>query len=490
MGLFDLLGLTSYLGYDAVKDQGKRRAVTQRVYSQDTYLKGQHRDSMMATVLDAQRNFALCSWMVRKHLDYVASFGFQCKTDSDELNDSVERWMRSWGKDCDVRGRHPFRRMIRLAEATRTVSGDVFIQKIEKGRYRGKLQAIEPDLIRTPSYDIDPSRLLQFREPGWVNGVHVDSYGRADSLCLTRRLENGDYELQRMLPADSVFTLGYFERFDQVRGVSPLASALSLMQDYFESIDSSFLKVKLAAAFGLVTYRDSLDPFPGTTATVDSDGDGIMDSGFEVNLSNGPFSLELGQEDRAEVLESRSPATEVVNFLAMASELIVKCLDLPVSFLDESRPTFHGGHAGLKNYQRSCREKQADIIDFLNSITDWRLAMAVADGEIALPSGMQFDDVEWEWVPAGMPYWNEEKELASEIAAIAAGLDNLEDAAKRHGRDFYENCVANARAMAKAEELGVDIVLEKYTSRTSATSTDGDVPEQEITEPQAEQDEV
>ena len=152
-------------------------------------------------------------------------------------------------------------------------------------------------------------------------------------------------------------------------------------------------------------------------------------------------------------------------------------LDLPLGFLDESKSNFHGARSGLILYQKSCEDKQRDLAETLDQITEWRLGMALADGDFRLPQGMQWDDIKWEWVPAGVPWWDPQKEIAGHKNAIAANLDTFERVCRMNGTDFYDNCMANAKAFEFARELGVEPVLATTTTASvnkSEQSTDED----------------
>ena len=104
--------------------------------------------------------------------------------------------------------------------------------------------------------------------------------------------------------------------------------------------------------------------------------------------------------------------------------LALKALDLPDSFLAEDITNYFGSRGALNHYLRSCQNKIADLTEALDEITQWRLGMAFAAGELELPAGVKFEDLSWRWVHRGMPWWNPEQEANGNIAAIQAGLDN------------------------------------------------------------------
>ena len=267
-------------GYDAIASRGRRRAPATRVKSEDAVLKDRDRRKLAGTTADVQRNFSIAAWAIRQHLNYVSAFTFQSRTGDPELDELCEAFMGSWSSRfrCDVRRQHPFRRLIRLAESRRVVDGDFFFLKVGgTGPNRGKLQAIEADRIATPkAQGIDASE--------WTNGVKLSKSGYAQQYAINNRTDSGQLELSRIVSSRNMFTHGFYDRFDQVRGISPIAAALNSLQDVYEGFDYALAKIKVSQLFGLVFYRDATEAFDGTTATLDADDDGTNDSGYEVDF--------------------------------------------------------------------------------------------------------------------------------------------------------------------------------------------------------------
>lgn len=462
-------------GYDAIENRGKRRPPQTRVKSEDVVLTSQKRQKLIGTAQDVQRNFAIAAWAIRQHLNYVSSFTFQSRTSIPEVDAAIEDFMATWGNryNCDVCAKHPFRRMIRMAEARRVVDGDFFLLKLAGAATRGKLQAIEADRIDNPPEKEGETRhdLSQ-----WTQGVKLSPGGAARAYAIHNRTENSGKEFQRTVPASNMFVHGFYDRFDQVRGISPIAAALNTWQDVYEGFDYALAKIKVAQLFGLVFYRDATEPFDGTAATLDSDDDGVADSGYEVNFSDGPAQLDLNPGDRAEFLESKSPPSEVVNFLQMMIQVSLRSLDIPYSFYDESFTNFYGSRGGLIQYLKSCRSKIQDMQDLLDDITRWRLGMAIADGELQLPRMLEFEEIWWEWVPDGVPWWDPSKEVAGHAAAIAAGLDNPQRVCRQSGTDYYENIDLIAQGMEYAKAKGVSIILPGVSTAQSQMDGDRDEP--------------
>jgi capsid protein len=426
-------------GYDAVESSHRRRVPATILSSADRELPPEDRRSMVSTTRDLKRNFTIAAWAIRKHLDYVSTFSFQSKCGNDDLDGQVETFMRWWSLPihCDVAARHPLRRFIRLAEERRTVDGDVFVLKLADGR----VQAIEGDRVRAPvggmpseigiPLGVDPSR--------FSHGVVLDGAGAATAYAVCRRAQGMGFLFERMLRADRVLHHGYFDRFDQVRGISPLAPAINTYRDCYEGMDYALAKLKVSQLFGLVFFREAAEEMGIVTPETPDAGEGAAAGDhYKVDLGKGPFKLELDAGDRAEWLETKTPAAETAAFLQRMIDIALKGLDIPYSFFDESFTNFFGSRGALNHYLQSAHVKRQENRDLLDELTRWRLGLAVDDGAIRLPAGVRVEDLAWDWVPKGLAWWNPEQEVNADIAAVGGGLKSRQRICRDRGDDFFE----------------------------------------------------
>lgn len=440
---------TSAAKYDAVDAKGRRKAPPDRLFAEDRHLPARDRRKLIGGTRDLARNYTAAAWAIRKHLDYVATFQFQARTGDDALNSAIEEYLEEWAlaDNCDVAGRHPLSRIVRLLEARRTVDGDVFVMLLSDG----KLQPIEAERIASPPPVFIPASLTLANE--YTHGVRVDESGRAVGFALCSRNPDGrTLAFDRELPASAVIQHGHFDRFDQVRGISPLASAYNTLRDTYEAYDYALAKLKVAQLFGLVFYRDGVESVGAITELSEDENAGNR---YEVDFGRGPVKLELEPGDRAEFLESKTPGSEFENYTTSQLALALKALDLPYSFFDESFTNYSGARQALLMYEQSAQSKRRDVAAVLDRITTWRLALAVADGELRLPAGITLADLDWEWIPTGLPWIDPLKEITADVAAINAGLDSTPSAAKRAGADAYELARQEAAYRNYRRQLGL-----------------------------------
>lgn len=452
--------------YDATEARGKRKTAKQYTTSEDLILDSSKRAKLQANGRDLARNFSIASWMIRRHLDYVASFEFHCRTGNVEFDTQVEMFMDRWAKrwNCDRAGRHALPKMIRLAEIRRVIDGDVGLLKLASGHVQG----IESDRIKNPIGEIADRGM-------WIHGVKVDEGGRAKAYALWNRTRSG-LRFDRTVAASNMAMLGYFDRFDQIRGISPLSSALNPLRDVYENFDLALVKAKVAQLFAMIFYRESTDGLgdqliqEGEAASGDTPA---TNDKYEVDFGRGPIKLELDPGDKAQFLDTKHPSSEFQMFTELVIQVALKALDIPFSFYNESFTNFFGSRAAWLHYQRSCKPKSADLRELLDELTFWRLSLAILDDELILPGKMTLSDIQWEWVPTGMPWWDPAKEINGDLLAIGAGLDNPQRIVKERGRgDFYDNVDRIKEAMEYAVKQGVPLSFVTQPNEIIVQETD------------------
>ena len=117
-----------------------------------------------------------------------------------------------------------------------------------------KLQAIEADRITSIAPGVPDATSRP--EPGkFFNGVKTDNYGRPVAYSICRRLYDS-LEFERVLPAATLVMHAYTTRFDQLRGITPLAPAINTFSDAYEACWYSLQKMKQSASYGLVIKRE------------------------------------------------------------------------------------------------------------------------------------------------------------------------------------------------------------------------------------------
>jgi len=411
---------------------------------------------LQASASNIQRNFAIAAWAIRKHLDFVTSFTFSSnnaqqvvtreteptadavQAERSQLDDDIEGILEeaAAADRCDTAGRHDLATMLRLTEARATVVGDHFLMELQDGT----MQGIEGDRVLTPRGEI-----------GVLHGVKVDARGRAIAYAVHSRKGSG-YTFERWVPAGNVITRGYFDRFDQVRGISPMAPALNTLQDLYEGFDYALAKAKIAQLFGFKITRKADD----SLGNVDNDGTTARPS-YRVDLGKGPWMLDLEHGDDADIMSAEVPGEGFESYSEMMIAVSLLALDLPWNFYKVDATNFFGSRAALNLYMQSVKPKRKANKTILKRWTKRQLQMAILTGKLRLPRTMTVDDLRWSWTPDGLPWWNPSQEADGALKSIGAALANPQDTCLETGTNFFHNVDKIAEAMAYAKSRGVSL---------------------------------
>lgn len=471
------LGGTPFrLGYDATQPKLKRKAPVISTKTEDRELQQAGRQQVSSATRDLQRNFSIAAWAVRKHLDYVSTFSFQARTGIPELDDQIESLMSWWSRptNCDAAGRHSLPRLVRLFEERRTIDGDVLVNMLADGR----IQGIEGDRIFDGSGTPLPAEGVLSEEI--VNGVWVNVNGRANAYAIHRRHINGT-SFEQWLPATFTYLHGCYQRFDQVRGVSPLVAAINTLRDVYEGFDYALAKAKVQQLFALAFYRergeDALGGVEEITASGTAEGESAAtpdEPRYKLDFGNGAAVVDLDDGDRMEAIESKSPSSEFQAYTQMMIGVALKALDIPYSFYDESHTNYAGARQALLQYEQSADIKRGEVKQMLDRITGWRLAKFVRDGDLDLPAGVTLGSLSWEWIARGIPWIDPLKEVTGNVTAVGALLQSPQEIAKARGRDAFDIIDEIAEWQQYAQQKGLTVNTGSVTVGVNANDNQAD----------------
>lgn len=462
-------------GYDAIDARGKRKTPAVDRRSEDQILNVSGRSQLLANARDIHRNYALAAWAVRRHLDYVSTFGFQSQTDDQVFNKELEAMVAEHDARIDVAGRHRFAKIVRLLEARAVLDGDCGLLLIDSED--GKVQGIEGDRIR----DVLPSVGLL---GSWVHGVRVDEMGKALEYAIAKRTVSG-MVFERSVPAKWMLIRGYYDRFDQVRGISPLSAGLNSLRDTYENVDYALAKAKISQLLGFKVTRTGSSEF----APTDTDDQDTGDDKYKIDFGRGPVFLDMDPGEDADFINAATPTNEFREFMLTVIQLTLKSLDIPYSFYDESHTNFFGSVGAINHYKRSAADKIADNQTLLDKEKQWRFSLWIRDGKLTLPKGLDLTRPFWKHISVGMPWWKPTEEIAGIGAAISMGLNNPLSACEEHNTDFYDNIDATAKALeystAKLAPYGMTLSFNPPAQVPPAESADDEANKKPATKDKA-----
>jgi capsid protein len=458
------------LGYNATVDKGRRQAPKRNVLHESEVLKPKDRNRLQATAQEQIRNHSLVAWMVRKHLDYISQFHFGFRTGNTEVDSLVNRIFKWHGKPrnfdfCQRLGREE---TFRLFELEKVVSGDAALLKLDGL----KLQAIESDLIAKGTDAPDKVD---------ASGLTLDN-GKVLQYCICKRGTNGSTPLfDHLEDAENVIFDAYWTRFSsQFRGISPLSTAINMVQDIHEGFEFNLVKGKMHALFGLAITRNAEGTDggfgPAGGASAETGGTETDATGTQLDINPRAINmLDLNPGEDVKVVESGTPSNEFVNGSYLFIQIAMLALDIPVTSFDSRRSSFSGRIADLNEYEVSSESKRTKNRYVRQDYSDWVLSEIWNDAaspwnlrQVCTGAKMTLRDIqeEVEWIAHGSPWLDKYNQIQGDKLAISICLDNAIDACRRKGGSVFDNIDKQAKVIAYAKEKGVPILVGDPGART------------------------
>lgn len=486
------------LEYDATKTTGRRRQPSTTIAAEHVILPEGKRTKLLATAQDQVRNASIAAWMIRRSLDYVSKFKFQFRTGKEELDLLINR-LFDWHArptNFDIAERFGREEMFRMFECEKTLAGDAGMIKLAQK----KLQAIESDMMAFPrigkynatlkKYAGVPSNITGLVQKD--TGVVMDpsAPGRIKQFCICNRGHDGSHvSYDHLEDSENLIFDGYFTRFSsQVRGVSPLSTAINTIQDIYEGVDFNLAKAKVHALFGIALMRDYAGAGTDQEEVLDLGGASGVSAGTDENLAattantygtkqlstslqqikpSEMMLLDMDTKGRIDTIESKTPSTEFREFTGLVIRLALLALDIPYTAYDSSGASFAGMIADQNLYEVSCKSKREKNGWKRREYSDWVLGLFYDDPEwniskVAASNGFKtLRDLQEaiEWVPSGFPWLQKLNEVQGDIKAISVGLDNPIDCCKRRGVDFFQNILKTEQAYEFAKAHNVPLMV-------------------------------
>ena len=454
--------------YQASQDKGRRQAPrTGGTRSEDLVLRKGARSRLVATARDQRRNYALLAWAIRRHVDYVSKFNPLFKTGNDALDKEMERRLKNHGKkrNWDVAKRHSRNEAMRIFEAGKVTDGDCAFIMIDGGR----LQGIESDRICKPN-DVPKSIDAEaFSE----HGLKIDkSTGETLAYMIARRMDNSNsLVFDQVVDAVNVAFDGFLGRFDQTRGISPLACALNMCADAHEAFEWTQLKIKFHAILGLQINRTTSSEVPDGFPTlevaandIDAAGVETADNRYQFDPSGlTMFDMEPGES--VSPIESNTPSTEFTDYSHLMIQLILLALDIPMTAFDSAQASYSARVADREEYEKSAqykREKNAETLEIIYDrvIADWyandREFKKLLDTAGFTPAQV---NERIEWTGEGTPWLDKLKEANGDAVALYNGTDSRQRQCKKHGNNFFEIIDEQAEEVEYAKKKGINLVV-------------------------------
>ncbi len=427
--------------YDALNPKGRRKAPSATTQHEDRHLPGHERRRLIGGLRDLRRNSSLLDWMIRQHLNYVCEHRFQSRTGDDVLDDEIEAMMpEEFAADrldecalCDLP------EYVQINETMAVLDGDCGTLFVDAGG--GRIQGIEADRIRDPDGSgAYPGLYRSAAGQNWYNGVRTTDSGRPLEYALHRRVDGwATLEFERMVAAENFHLHAYRTRYDQQRGVSPVATAYNQLRDVYEAEEYAMVRSKVASLFAMAITRNAQLAAGQVSYETDENGDPVRSS-YQVDFGRGPVFLDLEPGDDAKFLDSDNPGGNLQDFWRFVVRVGLKSLDIPYGLFDESEANFFGNKTAWLSYDRACDPKRRRVRRLLDRTTAFKWAQLIRSKRLTLPKKLTLAQKPWLWVPRGMPWWRPLEEVTANLKAIGGALTTPQRVCIESDQgDFYDN---------------------------------------------------
>lgn len=388
-----------------------------------------------------------------------------------DVQDQMEWLWTEWCAKAHYSGRMTFAEMQRLAVLSLIRNGEFLHlplrEKRPTSRFALCLQDIRPTRLRTPfdrQYDPHLCDGVELSPTGVPVAYWIANPAPSPLSMDTMSYGSGDF---RRIPAAVGHWPGMFHVFrteseEQHRGVSCLAPVVKFFRHLNDSIDYELMGQVLAAAFPVFIGRENgAQQLPGYV-TQEMEGD---DEEMHYYQDVHPGSIMYGNKgEKPEVLESKRPSPNFVNFCELVMHIMGSALEIPYEVLtkDFTKTTYSSARAALMEAWRVYELYRNFMVSHYCQIV-WEMVQEEAwlRGYLTLPvaapdfyAGRTY----WcntRWIGPARGYVDPLKEVQGTIMALDAGLMSRSEAIAERGGDFDEICEQLATEKARREELGI-----------------------------------
>jgi len=336
-----------------------------------------------------------------------------------------------------------------------------------------KLQGIEGDRIANPP-DVGT------QDPAWVFGVNVDNILRPLKFGVYNR-GNANQSYGRLsgnfiknVPARNFVHSFDPDRFDQVRGLSALISAINDLQDSRETLESVKGAIKLENILALImklkpTSSQNQNPLGALTDYKVTKADGASETRKEFKVNQGINTMEIDIDEDVLSLEKKNPGNNFNEWMIFQIRLAAMALDMPleIAFHFYTRGSFSSLKGAIGQYHATVNVRRSRLEDqVITRIAEWvifgsikRWIIEEAKGvPIELRAGLEPPVKEidprlfgWQWDQ--LPFLEPNKQIEADTAEYKAAATTLQDISGKRGRDWEDVLEQRSREYMKAVEI-------------------------------------
>lgn len=418
--------------------------------SEDIVVSNYDRVALIIQCRDALRNNPIAAGIVDRLCNIVVGTGIhpEALTSDPEWNAAAERFWADWARHPEAEGVHTLDDLVSVLAGNVCTEGGAFVVKHSDGT----IEPVELDrLAPQPGAKTQAEANLPYR---------TDRSGHITAWCVVDTEPTRHARPYRWVKAENALTLFDRKRADQIMPWPQLAPVLTTLAHLKELDELTLLKAKNQAAFAVVHKRGASNK---GLQFVSRNAAGAEAANAEANARKLQDALGCAIVDTdgdMNVLANNTPGSTYDPFVRWNLQKVGMAIGLPYEFLllffgnstySSSKATLIQAHASIK------RRQDALIEHILRPLWLWRIAMAVADGELSPPppcpaTGLpDYDHVSWRRPPFD---WIDIADAVDvDIKEVRAGFRTRTECCAKRGQDFGDVLRKSAEEMAEINRV-------------------------------------
>lgn len=428
--------------------------------SEDEIVTSYERTTLILKCRDALRNNPIAAGIVDRVANIVVGTGIypEAQTLDPAWNAAAEAFWRNWARHPETEGCSNLTDLLTVLAGNVVTEGGIFLVKHSDG----SIEPVELDRLEAPQA---AERSVLDNRP-----YDTDRFGRITRWCVADVGANAIKfagRPYRWIRAENALTLFDRKRADQVLPWPQLAPVLDTIQDLKELNELTLRKAKAQASVAVAHKRGASGKglqlqgrreLAAAEAEAKAAAQKLQDAtGWALIDTDGDMAM----------LANNTPGSTYDQFVRWNVQQIGMAVGLPYEFLllffgnstySSSKATLVQAHASIK------RRQDALIEHILRPLWIWRIAMAVADGELPPPpecpeTGLpDYDHVSWRRPP--FDWIDVSDAIDVEIKEVRAGFRTRAECCAKRGLDFEDVLRKSAAEQAAirrvAAEYGVN----------------------------------
>ncbi len=378
-------------------------------------------------------------------IDFQARVKKQGGTYNARVNDQIEYAFQRWMEEADAAGKMHFNEIVRMSERTEIETGEsLFVKRFVRGRFIPfAIQAIEPD--RLGAYHVKPAGKNVID-----NGIE---YNPDTGQAIAYHILDDGYTLQsKRWPASDVIHTYHVLRPDQMRGISPFASAVLAADDLHQYIDATMDTAKLASKYLAMVTTSDIPTFQEQRA--------VNEGGQRVEELENAIIEYLNPGEDIKFANHNIPSDQFDPFTRFILRMVAVATGTSFELLS-------GDYSGLS--YSNLKAIRADLVrgikprfthrknHFCNPVFRSFLQEAYLADRVSLP-GYQADPYKYErcqWIWQGMESPDPLRESRAVAEQIKLGLMSPQEVVASRGRDLEEvlDEIAQAKTLMEDRKL-------------------------------------